>query len=676
MQKIISIKNGVTRMPEWRMAEPVNFEACDGEHIAIVGPNGGGKSMFVDIIVGRHPLLMHDPDYDFSPSQKTMVSDNIKYITFRDTYGGDNDRTYFLQQRWNQLEIDENTPIVKDKLEEAYQMAGEDTPERRALQQHIYELFHMQHLMDKYTILLSSGELRKFKLASTLFSEPRVLIMDNPFIGLDAETRDQLKELLKTLSSERALQIILVLSKSDDIPDFITHVVEVKDMKVLPKVTLAEYLAGRESVPAHVLSPELEQAIVDQPYSDREYHTQEVVKMNKVRIQYGERIILNDLDWTVMNGERWALSGQNGAGKSTLLSLVCADNPQSYACDITLFDNPRGSGESIWDIKKHIGYVSPELHRSYQRDLPAIRIVASGLMDSVGLYVKPKEEDMDKCRFWMKVFGLEGLEDRGFLKLSSGEQRLVLLARAFVKDPELLILDEPLHGLDNRNRRLVKDVIEAFCRRQNKTMIMVTHYKEELPACIDHSIFLLRHTNDKKKLIINNFRKMRYIILLFALTLSIAKASAQDVLNEVLRTSDAILNDTTKSMDERRTALFKFDAMTYMRSKILPPYVMLDKNLSKDTLNIKVRYLNEQAYAMSVYITLYQKRLKEASKKNKPLVTQFFKQATIDHKAFKDADTEFTLAYYNTPDVPTPFCLDCDWVSTLAFIRSIDWSKL
>lgn len=676
MQKIISIKNGVTRMPEWRMAEPVNFEACDGEHIAVVGPNGGGKSMFVDIIVGRHPLLMHDPDYDFSPSRKTMVSDNIKYITFRDTYGGDNDRTYFLQQRWNQLEIDENTPIVKDKLEEAYQMAGEDTPERRALQQHIYELFHMQHLMDKYTILLSSGELRKFKLASTLFSEPRVLIMDNPFIGLDAETRDQLKELLKTLSSERALQIILVLSKSDDIPDFITHVVEVKDMKVLPKVTLAEYLAGRESVPAHVLSPEMEQAIVDQPYSDREYHTQEVVKMNKVRIQYGERIILNDLDWTVMNGERWALSGQNGAGKSTLLSLVCADNPQSYACDITLFDNPRGSGESIWDIKKHIGYVSPELHRSYQRDLPAIRIVASGLMDSVGLYVKPKEEDMDKCRFWMKVFGLEGLEDRGFLKLSSGEQRLVLLARAFVKDPELLILDEPLHGLDNRNRRLVKDVIEAFCRRQNKTMIMVTHYKEELPACIDHSIFLLRHTNDLKKLIINNFRKMRYIILLFALTLSIAKASAQDVLNEVLRTSDAILNDTTKSMDERRTALFKFDAMTYMRSKILPPYVMLDKNLSKDTLNIKVRYLNEQAYAMSVYITLYQKRLKEASKKNKPLVTQFFKQATIDHKAFKDEDTEFTLAYYNTPDVPTPFCLDCDWVSTLAFIRSIDWSKL
>ena len=490
MQKIISIKNGVTRMPEWRMAEPVNFEACDGEHIAIVGPNGGGKSMFVDIIVGRHPLLMHDPDYDFSPSQKTMVSDNIKYITFRDTYGGDNDRTYFLQQRWNQLEIDENTPIVKDKLEEAYQMAGEDTPERRALQQHIYELFHMQHLMDKYTILLSSGELRKFKLASTLFSEPRVLIMDNPFIGLDAETRDQLKELLKTLSSERALQIILVLSKSDDIPDFITHVVEVKDMKVLPKVTLAEYLAGRESVPAHVLSPELEKAIVDQPYSDREYHTQEVVKMNKVRIQYGERIILNDLDWTVMNGERWALSGQNGAGKSTLLSLVCADNPQSYACDITLFDNPRGSGESIWDIKKHIGYVSPELHRSFKRDITAERIVANGLRDFHGLFTKANEEEIRTARKCLERFGAGHLAGTSFLNMSSGEQRIVLLARAFVKNADLLILDEPFHGLDDGNVRMVRGIIEEYCQNPDNTLLMVTHRMEELPSCIDHNLTL------------------------------------------------------------------------------------------------------------------------------------------------------------------------------------------
>ena len=318
--------------------------------------------------------------------------------------------------------------------------------------------------------------------------------MDNPFIGLDAQTRDQLKELLKTLSEEQALQIILVLSKSDDIPDFITHIVEVKDMTVMPKVTREQYITGRLGFPSHILSNEKRQTILSLPYSNREYSATEVVKMNKVSIRYGKRTILKELDWTIKNGERWALGGQNGSGKSTLLSLVCADNPQGYACDIELFGNKRGSGESIWDIKKHIGYVSPEMHRAYQRNMPAIRIVASGLKDSVGLYVKPSEEDYNICRLWMNIFGLEGKEEAHFLQLSSGEQRLVLLARAFVKDPELLILDEPLHGLDNMNRRLVKDVIETYCERLNKTLIMVTHYKEELPRCIDHSIYLERHT--------------------------------------------------------------------------------------------------------------------------------------------------------------------------------------
>ena len=491
MQKIINIEKGVTRMPAWRLAKPVDFCLCDGEHLAVVGPNGGGKSMLVDIITGAHPLLMHDPEYDFSPFANEMVSDNIQYITFRDSYG--TQQSYYLQLRWNQTEIDKETPTVGKLLEEAYLQAGEDTPERRKMQQHLYELFQIGHLLDKYVILMSSGETRKYQLTRTLLKEPRVLIMDNPFIGLDAETRDQLRNLLTDLSRERALQMILVLSKTDDIPDFITHVVEVRDMTVGPKQTISEYYASRKPYPSRVLSEEKEKAILGLPYKDKEYHTDKVVKMNAVSIRYGERTILDKLDWTVKNGERWALSGQNGSGKSTLLSLVCADNPQSYACDIELFSVPRGSGETIWDIKKHIGYVSPEMHRAYLRDLPAIRIVASGLKDSVGLYVRPTEEEYGICRFWMDIFGLKGQEECTFLKLSSGEQRLVLLARAFVKDPELLILDEPLHGLDNRNRRLVKDIIDTFCRRRNKTMIMVTHYQEELPECITHKIFLKRH---------------------------------------------------------------------------------------------------------------------------------------------------------------------------------------
>lgn len=496
MQKIINIHQGVARMPEWRLAQPVDFQLCDGEHIAITGPNGGGKSMLVDMIIGRHPLLMQDPEYDFAPSTKPLAADNIKFITFKDNYG-DTDGQYFLQLRWNQQEIDKETPVVGDMLEAAFKSSGDDTPERRQMQHDLYEMFNISHLLDKYIILLSSGELRKFQLVRTLLASPRVLIMDNPFIGLDAETRMQLTQLLQTISSQQSLQVILLLSKTDDVPEFITHVVEVCNMVCGPKITRLEWQKINDLRPVAHLDNERRNAILSIPASPNDYDANEVISMRDVMVRYGERIILKGLNWQVMNGQRWALGGQNGAGKSTLLSLVCADNPQSYASDISLFGYKRGSGESIWDIKKHIGYVSPEMHRAYMRPLPAISIVASGLKDSIGLYTKPKPEEMDICRLWMHIFGLDGKEQTSFLKLSSGEQRLVLLARAFVKDPQLLILDEPLHGLDNDNRQKVKDVIETFCSRKNKTLVMVTHYQEELPPCITHHLKLLRHIDNK-----------------------------------------------------------------------------------------------------------------------------------------------------------------------------------
>ena len=431
-----------------------------GKVTVIAGRNGSGKTLYIEQL------------------RRQLASDSVRYIAFTDSYGVNVDGQYYLQLRWNQHDIDHETPTVGELLQRAYLLAGEDTEERREMQQQLYSLFHMDDFLDKYIITLSSGELRKFQLTKTLFANPRLLIMDNPFIGLDAETRDQLKELLQKLAEEREMEIMLVIAKTDDIPAFADEIKET---------------SPQETIPAHVLSDEKRDAILSLPYHDNDYDCQRVVDMKKVTIRYGERTILKDVDWTVMNGERWALAGQNGSGKSTLLSLICADNPQSYACDITLFDRPRGSGESIWDIKKHIGYVSPEMHRSYKRNLPAIRIVASGLMDSIGLYAIPNAQDYEKCRWWLNIFGIGELADRPFLQLSSGEQRLVLLARAFVKDPQLLILDEPLHGLDLWNRRLVKDIIETFCQRRNKTMIMVTHYQTELPNNITHQKFLARN---------------------------------------------------------------------------------------------------------------------------------------------------------------------------------------
>ena len=430
-----------------------------GKVIVIFGPNGSGKTQFAEKL------------------RRQLASNNVRYLAFSDAYGPATDKAYYLQLRWNQHDIDEETPCVGQLLERAYMQSGEDSPQHRELRDHLYQLFSMSPLLNKYVILLSSGELRKFQLIKTLLANPKTLILDNPFIGLDVEARGQLNELIQMLAREQGITLYLILSKSDDIPSYADETIN---------------MDTESSTHEQPTIPDLREQIVALCPAQASSPSPCVIDMHNVSIRYGERTILDKLNWKVMKGERWALSGKNGSGKSTLLSLVCADNPQSYACDISLFGNQRGSGETIWEIKKRIGYVSPEMHRSYQRNLPTINVVASGLKDTVGLYVRPNEKEKEICRKWMRVFCIEHLSERSFTTLSSGEQRMALVARAFVKSPELLILDEPLHGLDNNNRKLVRNIIEAYCQDPEKTLIMVTHYEEELPKCINKKIYLQR----------------------------------------------------------------------------------------------------------------------------------------------------------------------------------------
>lgn len=464
-RKVIEIVNGVARHPDYRLAEPVNFVLHEREQLAIWGPNGSGKTKLVNTIIGRYPLLMNEVRYDFGEYNHRMVCENIHYMAFRDSYG-DADSNYYYQQRWHSQDV-ELSPTVRDVL------PAEDGDE---FVSSLYADFAINTLMDKLLVMLSSGELRRLQLIKALMTQPRVLIMDNPFIGLDAQTREQLRLLLQRLIAERGLQLILVVSREEDIPDFVTRVVE---MEAKPPSQPHPLWGGATDIAE--LSPHRggDARRAEGVFSP-------IISFRNVTLRYGERTIFANLNWEVQRGERWALHGRNGSGKSALLGMVCADNPQSYACDISLFGRRRGTGESIWDIKRRIGYVSPEMHRAYLKDLPSIEIVASGLHDSIGLYVRPRPEQIGICKEWMRVFGIEELAERTFMKLSSGEQRLVLLARAFVKDPELLILDEPLHGLDTERREMVRSIIDAWCSRPEKTLIMVTHYPEELPSCITH----------------------------------------------------------------------------------------------------------------------------------------------------------------------------------------------
>lgn len=418
------------------------IEILPGEQVALVGGNASGKSRLAAAFAGRC---------------------GAKYITFRDSYGSYGDRNFFMQQRWNLFTLEGDPPSVGESLrQDVAESRDPDSAGRRM--RGLVTLFSMEPLLDKPLVTLSSGELRKYQLTRALLGGPKVLVVDNPYIGLDPRTRSLLTGLLDALTA--SMTLVLVLSRPAEIPPFITHVIPVGPDGPGEKLPLEEYL----------------DAVLPQT----------VIRLRKVTIRYGERVILDGLDWTVRQGEHWALTGDNGSGKSTLLSLVNADNPQAYAHDIELFGRPRGSGESIWDIKRRIGYVSPELHRAFRVDAPALDIVTSGFFDTEGLYRHPTEEQRAGALRWMEEFRIGDLADRPFLRLSSGEQRLCLVARAFVKDPPLYILDEPLQGLDEEHRHYVKGLLDRFCGAPGKTLVMVTHYPEEYPACIDHSLSLVR----------------------------------------------------------------------------------------------------------------------------------------------------------------------------------------
>ncbi len=471
----IRLENGIVANPEYRLAEPVNICIEGGQQVAVCGPNGAGKTLLVNILLRQYPLLdKREAEYGDG-----IHGIDIRHITFRDSYGSA-DSTYFYQQRWNMTEMGDS-PVVGDAFPFVANQEWRDS---------LFRLFDLALIWDKQLVSLSSGEMRKYQLARSLAVRPRIVIIDSPFIGLDRETREMLCNLFEELIGRWNMQIILIVARPEDIPSFITHVVEVKDKVCMPMVKKDRFMSDyRADVPT--LSRELVNIMHALPEHDMD--SDEIVRCNKVSLRYGSRCILDRLDWTIRKGEHWALLGRNGCGKSALLSLIYADNPQSYACDISLFGRARGTGESIWEIKKRIGYVSPEMHRSYSRHYPAIDIVASGLHDSVGLYKKITNEEREACRVWLQIFGMSEFENRDFYYLSSGEQRMILLARAFVKNPSLIILDEPLHGLDAAKRSLAMQIIKAFCDQPQKTMIIVTHYPEELPDTIDHQLRLVRH---------------------------------------------------------------------------------------------------------------------------------------------------------------------------------------
>lgn len=344
------------------------------------------------------------------------------------------------------------------------------------------------HLLERPYHVLSSGEGRKVLLAQALASRPALLVLDEPFDGLDVQARQTLQQLLGELHAA-GQAMVLILNRFDEIPAYAGRLGLLADGRLLQLDQVETVLAeqhvaqlARQEQARHLALPAAPlQAAPAVPAGPR-------IQIRQLTIDYGQGPVIEGLDWTVQPGEHWHILGPNGCGKSTLLSVVTGDHPQGYSNDVTLFGRRRGSGETIWDIKRQIGYVSPSLHLDYRVSGTPLDVVLSGFFDSIGLYESVGDDLQRLARQWLEIAGLLPLAKSSFQRLSFGQQRLVLILRAMVKHPALLILDEPLQGLDPLSRLLVQRFVEYLMASGRSQILFVSHHADDAPAGLTHQL--------------------------------------------------------------------------------------------------------------------------------------------------------------------------------------------
>ncbi|MBO9203678.1 MULTISPECIES: ATP-binding cassette domain-containing protein [Niastella] len=449
----------------------IHLTIQSGEQWAIVGKSGSGKTTLAQALAGsafhNGTIAFHLPNH--THANRILLIEQQHHFKNRS-----NTSDFYYQQRYNSSDSEDAITV-----QEVLQPFLNGKPGTNWIEQ-----LHLTHVLAEPLIQLSNGENKRLQLAKALFLDPAVLIMDNPFVGLDVEGRQSLHRILDSIVAS-GISIILI-TPPQDLPNCITHVAVLENGQL---VSAGKRSATPQQTTAavHPLPVEIIQKLKG---AGENNHFTTAVKMVDVTIKYGERTILQNINWEVKKGECWSISGPNGAGKSTLLSLVTADNPQAYANELYLFDQRRGSGESIWDIKRRIGFVSPELHLYFDRGTSCFDVIASGLFDTIGLFRQISTAQQEQVQNWITLLQLQNLQRRPLFQLSLGQQRMVLLARALVKNPPLLILDEPTQGLDDEQISYFKTLINQLCKTFNTTLLYVSHYSKDLPDCITKAAFL------------------------------------------------------------------------------------------------------------------------------------------------------------------------------------------
>ncbi len=469
----------------------LSFTVENGESWAIIGQSGKERTLFLETILGRTSLVDGSISWPFAReyqerqrklglinSYRDLIALVSQKYTFRNKSSQQN---FYYQQRFNSAESEDTATVdaflrsVEIKRKGLWDIAE------------VVHLFGLEKLRNKSLIKLSNGETRKLAMAEALMKNPKLLLIDMPLVGLDVQTRERFEGILMAIQ-ESGIQIIMT-SSANEVPLSVDKIAWIGGGR-LSIVDDRDSLIPleNETNSQFNLKPEVFQGLLKRDFLANS--TRVIINMHDVTVKYGDKKLLDNVSWKVLPGEKWLIKGHNGAGKSTLISLVLGENPQAYANDIVLFDKKRGTGESIWDIKRPIGFVSAELARYFPVNQTCKKVVASGLFDTMGLFKKLNKDQEILVNRWMEAFQLSHLSELRLTQISLEEQRFCLLARAMIKSPTLLVLDEASQGMDEEQRNRFKATIEYFCDETDLTMLFISHYEEDIPKNINKTIEL------------------------------------------------------------------------------------------------------------------------------------------------------------------------------------------